>query len=187
MTKLSPAFTEGTRPREPTRAAAASLDRIIRRVRIMIGRGYVREDVAVEVGCYHHVEFSWVTEEPEEVVVGSSGYKRERQQTYLYTALSTSCSRTLTLSYLPSAFKGTARTVSRKRPSVTDNTFDLWMMCSCWTDESQHTKDGYVEWPEAQTMAECKCGVEDQREVPWQDAEARVRKPFYRCGTMPAR
>jgi len=56
--------------------------------------------------------------------------------TYLYMALSTICSPIWIESYLPltSGNDGTRRTVSRKRPSVTDKTFDLWMIVTSWVN-----------------------------------------------------
>ena len=52
----------------------------------------------------------------------------------LYTALSTSCSAIVMLSYCPFApdKAGTARTVSRKRPSVIESTLDLWIIVRCF-------------------------------------------------------
>lgn len=59
ITNLSPAFTEGTTPREPTRAAAASL------ASVKPGQcavwefdgidSYARKDVSIEIWCDHYI------------------------------------------------------------------------------------------------------------------------------------
>ena len=57
ITKLSPVLIEGIKPREPTRAAAASL-LIIRKDSNMIVKIDLRKNIAIEIGSDHDVEYS---------------------------------------------------------------------------------------------------------------------------------
>lgn len=62
MTKLSPAFTEGTRPKEPTSAAAASLLQI-QPDDLLKHTANSRDNVSVEVRCDHDVVDLWFPEQ----------------------------------------------------------------------------------------------------------------------------
>lgn len=54
ITKLSPALIEGTRPREPTSAAAASLQRALKAKEISMASNS-RNNVAIKIGRNHHI------------------------------------------------------------------------------------------------------------------------------------
>ena len=140
ITKLSPALIEGTRPSEPTRAAAASL-RCAMKAKEIPMTSNSRNNIAIKIGRDHHIidpnwshspklgrtSFKVLTVVPETVYRWSMIIRCDNAETNLYTALSTSCSATVTLSYFPfmPGSAGTPRTVSRKRPSVTESTLDL--------------------------------------------------------------
>lgn len=71
ITKLSPAFTDGIKPNDPTRAAAASLKG--EKLRPLQGfQGTIlRDDIAIEIRGHHHV-------------VDPRGIVRKARVTYCY-------------------------------------------------------------------------------------------------------
>lgn len=62
ITNESPALIEGMRPKDPTRAAAASLENKCQDNILFESTSNIRDDVTIEVWSYHDIE------NPEEVV-----------------------------------------------------------------------------------------------------------------------